>query len=86
MYLLGAQDCEYYYMSLKNLKAVNKLLKPMYTKKGWDEDMSIWSYKEIKYAYRKDLKYAKKIYKWLKTKPKGSYEIYFYDSYQERVL
>lgn len=70
-----------YKISLDDLITINKKLRKIYTKKHWDETRSIWSYKEIKRSFRQNLKYANRIAKWLKTKPEGSFELYFYDSY-----
>jgi hypothetical protein len=64
-----------------DLKDICKLLKKLYTKENWDEMHSIWSWDEIKKTYPSNLKYARKVLKWLETKPEGSYELYFYDSY-----
>ena len=80
---LGANRDEFEWnLDINDLVAICKILKPMYTKKGWDEGRSIWTWdKYIKRAFKGDLKYAKKIAKWLKKKPEGSYQLYFYDSY-----
>lgn len=70
-----------YTLSLDNFKLVIREIKPLLTKKGWNDSESIWSYNEIKRHYRHQLKHAAKIAKWLEDKPEDSYEIYFYDSY-----
>ena len=73
-------------MTLDQLKDILGILKKLYTKENWDESESIWSWDEIKKNYPANLKYAHKVLKWLKTKPEGSYRLYFYDSYQEEKL
>ena len=79
---LEASDDEYHWtLSLMDLKDICKLLKKLYTKANWDEMHSIWSWDEIKKIYPSNLRYARKVLKWLETKPEGSYELYFYDSY-----
>lgn len=80
-YLNGHQEGGDFPMQLEDLVYINKTLKKLYTKKNWDERQSIWSWDEIKDTYKSNLKYAEKIAKWLKDKPLGSYELYFYDSY-----
>ena len=83
-YLNGHQEGGDFPMNLDDLEYINKTLKKLYTKKNWDERQSIWSWDEIKDTYTHNLKYAEKIAKWLKDKPVGSYELYFYDSYQKQ--
>lgn len=84
---LEASDDEYEWtLSLMDLQDICKILKKLYTKENWDEGGSIWSWDEIKKNYPANLKYARKVLKWLETKPEGSYELYFYDSYQEERL
>ena len=80
---MGANRDEFEWnLDINDLVAICKILKPMYTKKRWNEGSSIWAWdKYIKKAFKSDLKYAKKIAKWLKKKPEGSYQLYFYDSY-----
>ena len=73
-------------MDTDQLADICKILKGLYTKENWDEGGSIWSWDEIKKNYPANLKYARRVLKWLKTKPEGSYELYFYDSYQEERL
>lgn len=70
-------------MTLNQLKDILGILKKLYTKENWDEGRSIWSWDEIKKNYPANLKYAHRVLKWLSTKPEGSYQLYFYDSYQE---
>lgn len=80
-YLNGHEEGGEFPMSLDDLKCINSILKKLYTKKNWDENQSIWSWDEIKKYYKFKLRYAKKVAAWLKRKPVGSYELYFYDSY-----
>ena len=68
-------------MTVDHLEDICKILKGLYTKANWDESQSIWSWDEIKKNYPANLKYARKVLKWLRTKPEGSYQLYFYDSY-----
>lgn len=63
------------------LQNIFEILKALYTKKNWDEHESIWSWDEIKKDYPANLRYAKRVAKWLASKPVDSFEIYFYDSY-----
>ena len=79
---LEASDDEYEWaLSLMDLQDICKILKELYRKENWDERQSIWSWDEIKKNYPANLKYARKVLKWLSTKPEGSYQLYFYDSY-----
>lgn len=79
---LAADDDEYEWnLTLMELRDILKILNPLYTKQGWDESMTIWSWDEIGDRYRDNLKYARKVLKWLETKPADSFEVYFYDSY-----
>ena len=79
---LQADDDEYEWtLGLMDLQDICKILKKLYTKANWDESQSIWSWDEIKKNYPANLKYARKVLKWLGTKPEGSYQLYFYDSY-----
>ena len=79
---LEADDDEYEWtLSLMDLQDICKILKKLYTKSNWDESQSIWSWDEVKNTYKSNLKYAEKVAKWLRDKPEGSYELYFYDSY-----
>ena len=68
-------------MTPDQLEDICKILKGLYSKKNWDETESILSWDEIKKNYTANLKYARKVLKWLRTKPEGSYQLYFYDSY-----
>jgi hypothetical protein len=68
-------------MTLDQLQDICKILKGLYTKANWDESRSIWSWDEIKKNYPANLRYACRVLKWLHTKPEGSYQLYFYDSY-----
>jgi hypothetical protein len=70
-----------YSMGLSDLVGINELLKPLYSRSGWDESLSIWAWKDIKSSLLNRLKYAEKVAKWLKDKPIDSYQLYFYDSY-----
>lgn len=63
------------------LKDIFRILKGLYSKENWDETESIWSWDEIGKIYRANLRYARRVLRWLKTKPKDSYQLYFYDSY-----
>lgn len=63
------------------MEDIFKILKTLYTKESWDEGGSIWSWDEVKKNYPANLKYARKVLKWLKTKPSDSYQVFFYDSY-----
>lgn len=83
-YLNGHGEGGDHPMNLDDLEYINKTLKKLYTKKNWDERQSIWSWDEIKDTYKSNLKYAEKVAKWLQDKPEGSYELYFYDSYQKQ--
>lgn len=83
-YLNGHQEGGDFPMQLEDLLYINKTLKKLYTKKNWDERQSIWSWEDIKESYPENLKYAEKVAEWLKTKPEGSYQLYFYDSYQKQ--
>ena len=79
---LEASDDEYEWtLSLMDLQDICKILKKLYTKENWDESQSIWSWDEIKKTYITNLRYACRVLKWLHTKPEGSYQLYFYDSY-----
>ena len=83
---IGASDDECQWnLDLNDMTEIFKLLKTMYKPLLWQADydghMTIWSWDDVKYRYRRELRYMKRIMKWLKTKPLGSYEIYFYDSY-----
>lgn len=73
-------------MTLDQLQDILGILKNLYTKANWDEGRSIWSWNEIKKTYPANLKYARSVLKWLKTKPEESYRLYFYDSYQEEKI
>lgn len=75
------EDCGSFVMPLKVLDEINKELKKLYTEKIWDKGGSIWEWEDIGENYKKNLKYAKKVAKWLKRKPADSFEVYFYDSY-----
>ena len=68
-------------MTVDHLEDICKILKGLYTKANWDDSQSIWSWDEIKKNYPANLRYARKVLKWLRTKPEGSYQLYFYDSY-----
>lgn len=68
-------------MTPDQLENIFSILKGLYSKDNWDEGASIWSWDEIGESYKNNLKYARKVLKWLKTKPEGSYQLYFYDSY-----
>ena len=68
-------------VTLDQLQDIFKILKTLYTKKNWGEAGSIWSWDEIKKTYPANLRYAKRVVKWLTSKPADSYTIYFYDSY-----
>ena len=63
------------------LEDIFAILKTLYTKENWNKGGSIWSWDEIGKNYPANLKYARKVLKWLKTKPEGSYQLYLYDSY-----
>ena len=67
------------------LKDLFKVLRKMYRKKMWDNDyedgMTIWSWSTVRRDYLSSLRYAKRVARWLKTKPADSFEVYFYDSY-----
>ena len=83
---LGSSDDEYeWVLDLNDLQNIFKILKGMYKQGLWTADyecgMTIWSWDDIRYTYPRNLKYAKRVAKWLATKPKDSYEIKFYDSY-----
>ena len=83
---LGASDDEYeWHLDLNDMKEILKILKAMYKPHLWQADydghMSIWSWDDVKHSYRRELRYMKKMMKWLATKPADSYEVYFYDSY-----
>ena len=83
---LGASDDEYEWsLDLNDMKEILKLLKNMYKPRLWQADydghMTIWSWDDVKNSYRSNLRYMKRVIKWLATKPTDSYEVYFYDSY-----
>lgn len=79
---LAADDDEYEWnLTLMELRDILKILNHLYTKQNWDESMTIWSWDEIEDHYRDNLEYARKVLKWLGTKPADSFEVYFYDSY-----
>ena len=83
---LGASDDEYQWnLDLNDMKSIYKILKAMYKPRLWQADydgnMTIWSWDDVKYNYRRELRYMKKMMKWLATKPSDSYDVYFYDSY-----
>lgn len=80
-YLKVDEDCIETNMTLDQLEDIFKILKTLYTKENWDDGGSIWSWDEIGKNYLANLKYARKVLKWLKTKPEDSYQLYFYDSY-----
>lgn len=75
------EDGSSFVMPLKVLDEINKELKKLYTEKIWDKGGSIWEWEDIRETYKNNLKYAKKVAKWLKRKPADSFEVYFYDSY-----
>lgn len=68
-------------ITLDQLEDIFAILKTLYTKESWDEGGSIWSWDDIKKNYPANLKYARKVLKWLRTKPSDSYQLFFYDSY-----
>ena len=79
---LMADDEEYQWtLTLMELKDIFKILSSLYNSRNWDSSQSIWTWDEIGEFYKNNLKYAKKVLKWLKTKPIDSFEVYFYDSY-----
>ena len=80
-YLKVDEDCIETNITLDQLEDIFAILKTLYTKENWDEGGSIWSWDDIKKNYPANLKYARKVLKWLETKPSDSYQLYFYDSY-----
>lgn len=83
---LAADDDEYEWnLDLNDMKNIIKILKGMYKEGPWSADyeysMTIWDWDEVKYNYPRNLRYAKRVMRWLATKPIDSYTIYFYDSY-----
>ena len=79
---LAADDDEYEWnLSLMELRDILKILNHLYNWHSCDSSQSIWSWDEIKDTYLNNLEYARKVLKWLETKPADSFEIYFYDSY-----
>ena len=81
---LGASDDEYQWnITPDDLVNIINILRTQVYGENWDEDQSIWSWEEIGENYMYHLTYAEKIIELLRTKPLGSYQLYFYDSYQE---
>lgn len=80
-YLRANSDEYQWTLTLAQLKDIIKVLDSFLVWHNWDSSQSIWTWDEIGESYRNDLKYARKVAKWLKTKPEDSYELYFYDSY-----
>ena len=82
---IGACDDEYQWdLSVADLENIIHLLETyIYSEENWDASQSIWSWEEIGENLLYHLEYAKKIAAWLRTKPYDSYQLYFYDSYQE---
>ena len=79
---LGADDDSYeFYMTVEDLRTVNKIVKSIYNPIDWGN--SIWDWDEIKDCYLRNLAYAKRMAQFLKKRPASSYEIFFYDSYQD---
>lgn len=68
-------------ITLGQLEDIFAILKTLYTKESWNDGGSIWSWDDVKKNYPANLKYARKVLKWLRTKPSDSYQLYFYDSY-----
>lgn len=80
-YLRADSDEYQWTLTLVQLKDIFKILNSLYVWHNWDSSQSIWTWDEIGETYKKNLKYARKVLKWLETKPKDSYQLYFYDSY-----
>ena len=79
---LGASDDEYQWnITPDDLVNIINILRTQVYGENWDEDQSIWSWEEIGENYMYHLTYAEKIIELLRTKPLGSYQLYFYDSY-----
>jgi hypothetical protein len=80
---LGMHENEYECtMTVYDLESVVDILeRDVYGEDNWEDGLSIWTWEEIGEHYIQRLEYARKVIEWLKNKPLGSYEIYFYDSY-----
>ena len=68
-------------MTTEQLEGIFDILEGLYSAENWNDDESMRSWEEIGEAYVENLKYARKVLAWLKTKPADSYQLYFYDTY-----
>ena len=80
---LGMHDNEYECtITVYDLENITNILeRKIYGKDKWEDSLSIWTWEESGEFFTERLEYARKIVEWLKTKPFGSFELYFYDSY-----
>ena len=83
MEYLGMSGDDYEHaMTVYDLEDIVDILERyVYGEDNWKDGLSIWTWEEIGDHYTKCLEYALKVAEWLRTKPLGSYELYFYDSY-----
>ena len=80
---LGVDDESYEWcLTTYDLYAIAEMLEhEVYGEDNWEDGLSIWTWEEVGEHYLACLEYARKVVEWLKTKPVGTYELYFYDSY-----
>jgi hypothetical protein len=67
------------HISIDQFEDICNILHKLYTKRNWEKGESCWSWDQIGQKYKDDLKFARKVLKWLKTKPVGSYQLYFHE-------
>lgn len=75
------QEYEFELSINDTLSILKQIKENCYSEKKWDYSQSIWEWYEIKQHFKRRLRQAKKIIRWLKRKPTDSYQIIFYDSY-----
>ena len=81
-YLEADGDGGEFEMDWRDIIKMNKHIKTIYNKASWDDHgRSIWEWSEIGRHYKRQMRYANKVARWLASKPADSYTIVFYDSY-----
>ena len=80
---LGASDDKFEWDITPDdlVNIIDILRNQVYGEENWDEDQSIWTWEEVGESYMYWLTYAERIVAFLRDKPLGSYQLYFYDSY-----
>ena len=80
---LGASDDEFEWNITHDdlINIIDIFRNQLYVEKNWDDGQSIWTWEEVCESYMYSLTYAEKIVAFLRDKPLGSYQLYFYDSY-----